>query len=333
MKPDACYNGKGDGSRKQAEIWQCELERQGHQVDLINPWGNYQWKSYDIVHFYGIGLWDYDMIRWGSGLNKNIVFSPIIDSNTPLWKYRLFSHIGCEKLRLFSQNYAVRCYKDHVKLFLARTQYEASYLNQGYGISQEKIRIVPLSYREDHYNPDVKKEPFCLFTGTMTQERKNVPRLIEAAKKYEFHLVLAGSLGNSESEARLRSLIGDAPNIEVKGFVSDEELYSLYNRARVFALPSLNEGVGLVALEAAVHGCNIVITKLGGPKEYYREGTVWLVDPYSVDDIGRNIKVALQVEHLQPDLRNEIIQKYSVSHCVHTLLKEYEKVCNYDYCK
>ena len=299
MKPDACYNGKGDGSRKQAEIWQCELERQGHQVDLINPWGSYQWKSYDIVHFYGIGLWDYDMIRWGSGLNKNIVFSPIIDSNTPLWKYRMFSHIGCEKLRLFSQNYAVRCYKDHVKLFLARTQYEASYLSQGYGISQDKIGLVPLSYREDHYNPDVKKEPFCLFTGTMTQERKNVPRLIEAAKKYEFHLVLAGSLGNSESEARLRSLIGDAPNIEVK----------------------------LVALEAAVHGCNIVITKLGGPKEYYREGTVWLVDPYSVDDIGRNIRVALQVEHLQPDLRNEIIQKYSVSHCVHTLLKEYEKVC------
>jgi len=326
MKPDACYNGKGDGSRKQAEIWQCELERQGYQVDLINPWGNYQWNSYDIVHFYGIGLWDYDMIRWGSGLNRNIVFSPIIDSNTPLWKYRLFSHLGCERLRLFSQNYAVRCYKDNVKLFLARTQYEASYLSQ-YGISQDKIGLVPLSYREDRYNPNVQKEPFCLFAGTMTQERKNVPRLIEAAKKYEFRLVLAGSLGNSESESRLRSLIGDAQNIEVKGFVSDEELYSLYNRARVFALPSLNEGVGLVALEAAVHGCNIVITKLGGPKEYYRDGTVWLVDPYSVDDIGKNIKMALQVEHLQPELRNEIVQKYNVSHCVQLLLKQYEEVC------
>lgn len=44
--------------------------------------------------------------------------------------YRLFSHIGSERLRLFSQNYAARCYKDNVKLFLARTQYEADYILQ-----------------------------------------------------------------------------------------------------------------------------------------------------------------------------------------------------------
>ena len=49
-------------------------------------------------------------------------------------------------------------------------------------------------------------------------------------------------------------MIGDSTNIEILGFVSDDELISLYNRAKVFALPSINEGVGLVALEAAVHG-------------------------------------------------------------------------------
>ena len=326
MKPDACYNGNGDGSRKQAEIWQKELLRQGHQVDLISPWGHYPWKDYDILHFYGLGLWDYDMIRWGSGLNTNIVFSPIIDSNTPLWKYRLFSRLGCEKLRLLSQNYAVRCYKKYVRLFLARTQYEAQYISYGYGIKHEKIGIVPLSYRADNYNPQITKEPFCLFTGTMTQERKNVARLIEAAKKYGFRLVLVGSLGNTESEARLRAMVANAPNIEVKGFVNDDELYSLYNRAKVFALPSLNEGVGLVALEAAVHGCNIVITKLGGPKEYYKEGRVWLVDPYDVNNIGRSISQALQTDCFQPALRNDITQRYSVESCVKLLVEQYKKI-------
>lgn len=325
MKPDACYNGSGDGIRKQAEIWYNELKRRGHQVDLVNPWGNYQWNTYDIVHFFGIGLWNYEMIHWGGGINPNIVFSPIIDSNTPLWKYRLFSHIGCEKLRLFSQNYAVRCYKNNVKLFLARTNYEAEYISQ-YGIEKEKISTVPLSYREDHYDANVRKEPFCLFVGTMTQERKNVTRLVSAAKKYGFRLVLAGSPGNAESEQRLRSLIGAASNIELKGFVIDEELYSLYNRAKVFALPSLNEGVGLVALEAATHGCNIVITRLGGPKEYYSDGTVWLVDPYNVDDIGTSIKLALQVDHLQPKLRNEIKKKFSVEHCVDMLIEQYKSI-------
>ena len=325
MKPDACYNGSGDGTRKQAEIWFKELQRQGHQVDMVSPWGSYQWKTYDIVHFFGFGLWNYEMIHWGSGMNPNVVFSPVIDSNTPLWKYRLFSHIGCERLRLFSQNYAVRCYRKEVKLFLARTQYEANYIRQ-YGIAEDRIGLVPLSYREDHYDASIAKETFCLFVGTMTQERKNVVRLIAAAKKYGFRLVLAGSPGNSASEKRLRAQIADAPNIELKGFVSDQELHSLYNRAKVFALPSLNEGVGLVALEAAVHGCNIVITRLGGPKEYYKEDTVWLVDPFSVDDIGTSINRALQADHLQPKLRNEITQKYSVEKCVKDLIGQYTTI-------
>ena len=186
--------------------------------------------------------------------------------------------------------------------------------------------IVTLSYREDKYDATIEKEPFCLFAGTMTQPRKNVPRLIEAAKKYDFNLKLVGNKGNAESEARLRQQIGQAKNIEVLGFVSDEELISLYNRTKVFALPSLNEGVGLVALEAAMHGCNIVITNPGGPKEYYKEGTVQLVNPYDVDDIGQAIMRALQDNTSQPQLRNDLSCNYNVSACVDKLLTYYQSI-------
>ncbi len=326
MYPGACYMGAGDGSKMQAEIWVKELERKGHKVDRINPWGHYDWKSYDVVHVFGFGLWNYDMIHWGCGLNPHFVFSPIIDTNTPMWKYRLATHFGCSKLRLFSQNYALRKLKPDIKLFLARTQYEADYLHRGYSIEEKKIDIVPLSYREDHYDSSVEKEPFCLFTGTMTQPRKNVPNLIRAAKKYGFELKLAGNKGNAKSEAKLRELIGCAKNIEVLGFVSDEELIALYNRAKVFALPSINEGVGLVALEAAIHGCNIVITKLGGPKEYYEKGTAELVNPYDIDDIGQAVMMALQDNRSQPLLRDSLRKKYNVSVCVDKLLECYQRI-------
>jgi glycosyltransferase involved in cell wall biosynthesis len=320
--------GAGDGSKMQAEIWLKELEKKGHSVVRINPWGHYDWKSFDIIHVFGFGLWNYDMIHWGSGLNHNFVFSPIIDTNTAIWKYRLATHFGCEQLRLFSQNYALRKLKKDIKLFFARTEYEAKYLHEGYGINSNKIAIVPLSYREANYNPDIKKEQFCLFTGTMTQPRKNVPRLIEAAKKYGFQLKLVGNTGNCESKVRLQTLIGNANNIELLGFVSDDELSLLYNRAKVFALPSLNEGVGLVALEAAMHGCNIVITKLGGPKEYYENGTALIVNPYSIDEIGQAIITALSDNTSQPKLRETIRQKYNVSRCTDLLLKFYENVVN-----
>jgi glycosyltransferase involved in cell wall biosynthesis len=243
-----------------------------------------------------------------------------------MWKYKLATHFGCSRLRLFSRNYALRRLKEDIKFFFARTEYEANYLREGYGISNEKIGIVPLSYREDHYDSTIKKEPFCLFAGTMTQDRKNVPSLIMAAKKYGFRLVLVGNKGNAESEAKLRSLIGDVTNIEIKGFVSDEELISLYNRAKVFALPSLNEGVGLVALEAATHGCNVVITNLGGPKEYYPTGTAQTINPYSIDDIGQGIIKALDDDDSQPKLREYILEKYNASTCTDKLIGYYQQL-------
>ena len=326
MYPGACYLGIGDGSKMQAEIWIKELERKGHHVERINPWGHYDWKSFDIIHVFGFGLWNYDMIHWGSKLNPYFVFSPIIDTNTPMWKYHFATHFGCRKLRLFSQNYALRKLKNDIKLFFARSEYEARYLREGYGINNDRIAIVPLSYREAHYNPTIQKEAFCLFVGTMTQPRKNVPRLIEAAKKYGFKLKLAGNTGNEESQRHLQSLIGNAQNIEVLGFVSDERLNSLYSRAKVFALPSINEGVGLVALEAAMHGCNIVVTNLGGPKEYYPKGMVQLVNPYKTDDIGLAILKAMDDYTSQPELRIRLEKTYNVSTCTDLLIRNYSKI-------
>jgi glycosyltransferase involved in cell wall biosynthesis len=326
MYPGACYMGVGDGSKMQAEIWIKELVRKGHHVERINPWGHYEWKSFDIIHVFGFGLWNYDIIHWGSGLNPNFVFSPIIDTNTPMWKYRFATYFGNEKLRLFSQNYALRKLKDDIKLFLARTEYEAKYLHEGYGISIDKIAIVPLSYRETYHNPSIKKEPFCLFVGTMTQSRKNVPRLIKAAKKYHFKLKLVGNKGNAESEKRLRDLIGNSHNVEILGFVSDEELSLLYDRAKVFALPSINEGVGLVALEAAMHECNIVLTNLGGPKEYYPSGLAQIVDPYNIDDIGNAIIKALSDNKTQPTLKKHLESNYNVSVCTDKLINYYSNV-------
>ena len=326
MYPGACYLGAGDGSKMQAEIWLKELERKGHHVDRITPWGHYEWRDFDIIHVFGFGLWNYDMIHWGSGLNPNFVFSPIIDTNTPIWKYRLATHCGCEKLRLFSQNYALRKLKNKIKLFFVRSEHEAKYLKDGYGIGQDKIALVPLSYRNIDYRPDIKKEPFCLFAGTMTQPRKNVPRLIEAAQKYNFKLKLVGNTGNEESEKYLRSLTNNSQNIEILGFVSDEELISLYSRAKVFALPSINEGVGLVALEAAMHGCNIVITNIGGPKEYYPRKMVQTINPYDIDDIGRAILKAMDDNISQPSLRNHIEKTYNVSSCTDLLIDNYKKL-------
>lgn len=329
--PGACLVGEGDGQRMQALTWKEALHTQDIEVELVNPWKGYDWKRYDVIHVFGFGLWNYDFIHWGSRINPNFVFSPIIDSNTPMWKYRLATYCGSSRLRLYSRNQMLRVLRKDIKLFLARSEYEAEYLHKGYGIGNEKIARVPLSYRFDNYTGISKKE-FCLFAGTMTQERKNVATLIKAALKYDFPLVLVGNTGNRDTLRRLESLAGDSGRIQIKGFVTDNELKKLYNQARVFALPSLNEGVGLVALEAAVHGCNIVITRTGGPKEYYGD-LAYTVDPRNMDDIGIAIKKALADRNKQPQLREHIIKNYSPEVCVRKLTDAYQRIFEKQYAK
>ena len=326
LNEECVLAGASNGIRKQALIWKRELERQGNQVALIDNWGNYVWRDFDIIHFYGAGSLC-ELIPTISRENPNIIISPIIDSNKPKWLYKIASFWGSKRLRLFSSNYYLRWVSPQVSMFLARTQYEYDFYHQSYGIDEDRIRIVPLSFREELSVPQIdlsEKEPFCLHVSLYTQPRKNCIRLAEAAIKYGFELVIAGNPGAPEDGKELRALCEGHSNIHLLGFLSDEELADLYRRAKVFALPSLMEGVGLVALEAAIHGCEIVLTRNGGPKEYYK-GDAFLVDPMSVDSIGKAVLDAMNGTN-QPALRERVLKNYNVSSCVNQLLEVYHEV-------
>jgi glycosyltransferase involved in cell wall biosynthesis len=144
----------------------------------------------------------------------------------------------------------------------------------------------------------------------LKSENKKTPRLVEAAKKYGFNLKLAGHLMGESERLWLNNLIDGAKNIEYVGEVSENALIDLYRRAKVFALPSLQEGVGMVALEAAAYGCEIVLTNFGAPKEYYDSKAI-LVNPKSVDEIGKAIMKAMNQSFAQPSLKKYIEDNYS----------------------
>lgn len=199
---------------------------------------------------------------------------------------------------------------DKIKTILVRSEFEKKYMVEGFGFPAEKCKIVRLSCGITPLDTLPQKEPFCLHISLLCDKRKNVKRLIDAAKKYNFRLVLAGKLRNQEEQQLLNSWIGNTDNIEYRGFISEKEKMDLYSRAKVFALPSTNEGVGIVALEAAAMGCDIVITKLGGPHEYYNDKAK-IVNPYNVDEIGQAVKYFIDGNSFQPELGKYILQNYN----------------------
>lgn len=323
MPVGTSITGKADGVRMQALIWRDALVKRGHQVDLIEAWGEYDWASYDTLHFFGQGTWLF-MIEELSRKNPKIVVSPIIDTNMPLWKYKLASFWGNHRLRIESQNYVMRRMSKFSSRFLARSNYEKEYIKSCTYLDDANIDIVPLSYRLDSNGAKREKEKFCFHISQFTSGRKNVMRLMQAAVKYKFKLVVAGSRGSKEAFAPFKEMADKHDNITILGYLTDEELEDYYNRAKVFALPSLFEGVGLVALEAAMHHCDIVLTNLGGPKEYYG-GFAHLVNPYSVDEIGKAVVEALDAEE-NVQLYDFVKTNSSLDHCVELLEECYKQL-------
>ncbi len=314
-----------NGIRIQAETWAQELEHQGHKVVRVNPWEKQDWDKYDLVHVIGADRAIDGLISSIFKKCKKICFSPIIDTIEPVLKYKIASYMGCKKLRLYSVNYAIRQASQYIDRWFVRSHYELMYVNKAYSIPLDKISIVPLSPRIPAIDYYPEKEDFCLHVSILSDVRKNVYRLVEAAIKYKFNLVLAGSISSEKDFVSIKQLIETHDNVKYLGRVSDQELYELYSRAKVFALPSISEGVGMVAVEAASYGCDIVVTEFGGPKEYYGSNA-FIVNPYNVDDIGLSIVNALRTSQFQPELMNTIKEKYGLSHCVALLIDEYKKI-------
>ena len=307
------------GVKIQGIMWRDALASRGHDAVLVNYWDNTDFASFDA----------FIILRWTSSLrnmlgdlkiyNVPIISAPVFDPNKSVRAYKIAAKYGhFRPLHLTTPTHEYYKSVKDIAGFFARSEYEKKYLRECFGIAEEKIKIVPLSFRiEPAESMPENKEAFCFHVSNLNSGYKNVGRLIEAAEKYGFRLVLGGSVQGEAGRKWLDDKIAGHENITYAGLLTDEELRSYYLRAKVFALPSLWEGVGMVALEAASCGCEVVLTNDGAPKEYYN-GLARLVDPHSVDDIGRAVMEKLECESTG-ELMRHIKANYSFGNCARIL--------------
>jgi glycosyltransferase involved in cell wall biosynthesis len=117
---------------------------------------------------------------------------------------------------------------------------------------------------------------YFLFVGN-DKPHKNVDRLVEAFSRVrDAQLMLAG--GSFER-------FGNRDRIVVAGFVSSEQLASLYRGAIALVQPSLEEGFGLPALEAMACGTAVITSTAPALIEITGDAALH-VDARSIDAIG-----------------------------------------------
>lgn len=172
-----------------------------------------------------------------------------------------------------------------------------------------------------------EKEPFVLCVARF-EGNKNQINLIKAASLLNVQVVLVGKASPNQ-QSYLAACRAIAPsNVVFKGFVSLDELISLYARAKVHVLPSWFETTGLSSLEAAAMGCNIVVTDKGDVKEYFGD-LAYYCDPDSPESIARAIEQALN-NPVNPKLKQQVRSLRTWEKAAEQTYSVYKKVLKYD---
>jgi len=131
----------------------------------------------------------------------------------------------------------------------------------------------------------VHRDRLVLFVGSLFN-RRHLPEVIDgfgrlARRRPDTHLEIVGDDRTSPPVDfnRLVLQAGTGDRIRIRSYVPDEELSSLYARARGFIFLSEYEGFGLTPLEALAAGVPIVVLDTPVAREIYGDAAVYVPRP------------------------------------------------------
>ncbi len=230
-------------------------------------------------------------------------------------------------------------------LIVTISRYSLEKMKHFYNVDEWKVRIVPNGVDTEKFKPlldrdaakrqfGLRNEPCVLFVGSLIR-RKGLPFLVEAAKKIvkeqpetQFLIAGEGPLRNKWEKS-----IGSANlsrNFKFLGKLNDEKLPALYGCADVFALPSIQEGQGIVLLEAQACAKPVVAFNIGGVNEAVRNGeTGLLVKLGDTEEFADALLKLISDKVLQQKMgavgRRFVVENFTWDICAQKMLRVYHE--------
>ena len=210
-------------------------------------------------------------------------------------------HGGSRPLRLAKRAFFTAVARLSTRI-LTISEFSRRSLADDLGVPPDEVAIVPLPEDEERarriaaLRSDLGTEDVLLYLGRFDRH-KNLERLSTAFARTRFaraggRLVLAGGWPR-EVEALRRFTAGTGiPGIEVRGQCDEAEVDRLLATSRALVQPSLEEGYGLPAFEAAASGLPVAASRTGGMLDLPAEAAA-LFDPTDVTDMARTLDEAV----------------------------------------
>ncbi len=193
-------------------------------------------------------------------------------------------------------------------------------LIQRYGILPGKISVIQCAVDTGRFHcQGVPKKPHTLLYVGRIAKRKGIDFLIRSIPLVlksipEAHLLVAGKGEYLQRMKRLVRELALERSVTFLGFVPDEELNGLYNRAECVVVPSIFEGFGIAVIEALAAGTRVVGTDVDGIREILSSGDYGRLVPYG-DTVALAGAMIAELENprqageLRPEYRVELFKE------------------------
>ena len=231
---------------------------------------------------------------------------------------------------------------------VAPTQYASNQMAKYTGINPNKIQVIgeapktiATSISENETNAIVKQIlnlDYILHVGTL-EKRKNLVALIQAFKIVidngfpNLKLVLVGKASNKitldDSSAIKEEILQQqlTNDVILTDYLCDAEVQQLYQKAKLYVFPSINEGFGIPVLEAFKYQVPVVIANNTCLPEVAGQGAKSF-NPFSVKEMANAMSTLLKDEALRQsyiEKGNAQLQNFSWDKTAGALMQLFKK--------
>lgn len=149
----------------------------------------------------------------------------------------------------------------------------------------------------------IKEKKYILTVGS-SSPHKNVISLVNAFLEIDKGVDLVVVGGQFSKVFHQVEDFQDAESIIRLGYVSDNELRALYEKAICFAFPSYYEGFGFPPLEAMTCGCPVISSNSASLPEVCGDAALFF-NPMDVEEIKQSMEKMIANSSLQEELRRK----------------------------
>lgn len=292
--------------------------------------------DYDIIHTHIPTPWSADWSAFYSNSKKKPLVvtyhNDIIGQGLASLVARIYNSVGL--------NYVL---KTAAKIIITQPGYlqSSSHLAK----YRDKIEVIPNGVDVEKFQPkqasgnEDKSTIFFLSVLDEFHKYKGLDYLLEALKIVknnvpDVKLIVGGKGVLLDHYQEMAASLGLKDNVEFAGFIPDEEIADYYSQASVFVLPSissLQEGFGIVALEALACQTPVVTTDIVGVAQDLKQikGGI-VIPPRDTHKLADAITQILSDAQMQKEMgqrgRKLVQEKYTWKVVASSMEKVYKEI-------